>query len=159
MYYDYAILIRKFMLNNIFILLFILPATFYAQEKDGCVFGGCDNGNGKYVYSNGFIYEGNFVNGLREGRGMLKGADGSWFDGMWVKDKFEGQGTYVWPNGAKYIGAWTNGVQNGYGIYFYTNGDKYTGYFKDNLFEGEGKYTWADGTSEGGIYEKGVLKK
>ena len=145
------------MVRKILFLLLIFPALVHAQDKQGCTYGNCENGKGTYAYSNGFRYEGNFVNGLREGRGMLKGSDGSWYDGMWVQDKFHGQGTYVWPNGAKYIGAWENGVQNGYGIYFYTNGDKYTGYFKDNLLHGEGKYTWADGTSEGGIYENGKL--
>lgn len=145
------------MLRNLMLLLWIVPATLWAQEKEGCTYGNCQNGKGTYVYSNGYRYEGNFVNGLREGRGMLKGSDGSWFDGMWLQDKFHGQGTYVWPNGAKYTGAWVNGIQNGYGIYFYANGDKYTGYFKENLFHGEGKYTWADGSSEGGTYENGIL--
>lgn len=147
------------MLRLITVLLLLVPFCINAQEKTGCSYGNCENGKGTYVYSNGFIYEGNFVNGLREGRGMLKGQDGSWYDGMWVKDKFQGQGTYVWPNGAKYVGAWENGVQNGYGIYFYTNGDKYTGYFKDNLFEGQGKYTWADGTSQDGTYSRGEVVK
>jgi hypothetical protein len=147
------------MVRIYFVLLMLIPAFLHAQEKTGCVYGNCENGKGTYVYANGFTYEGSFLHGVREGRGMLKGSDGSWYDGMWVNDKFQGQGTYMWPNGAKYIGAWDNGIQNGYGIYFYNNGDKYTGYFKDNLFEGKGQYTWVDGTSQDGIYEKGVLVK
>jgi hypothetical protein len=145
------------MIRLIAIALVLLPVYAFAQEKTGCTYGNCENGKGTYIYANGFTYEGNFVNGLREGRGMLKGTDGSWYDGMWKLDKFQGQGTYVWPNGAKYTGAWEDGVQNGYGIYFYTNGDKYTGYFKDNLFEGQGKYTWADGTSQDGLYKAGKI--
>ena len=91
-------------------------------------------GKGTYVYANGFTYDGNFVNGVREGRGILKGSDGSSYDGMWVKDKFQGQGTYIWPDGSKYMGAWEHGVQNGYGIFFYPNGDKYTGYLQRQSF-------------------------
>jgi hypothetical protein len=147
------------MIRYILFVIVVFPAMIHAQEKTGCTYGNCENGKGTYLYSNGYQYEGSFINGLREGRGLLKGPDGSWYDGMWAKDKFHGQGTHVWPNGAKYTGAWENGVQNGYGIYFYTNGDKYTGYFSDNLFQGQGKYTWADGTSESGLYEKGELAK
>jgi len=147
------------MVRTLFLILIVLPALVSAQDKTGCIYGNCENGKGTYAYTNGFVYEGNFLNGLREGRGMLKGKDGSWYDGMWTGDKFQGQGTYVWPNGAKYVGAWEKGIQSGYGIYFYVNGDKYTGYFKDNLFEGQGKYTWADGTSQDGVYEKGKLKE
>ena len=139
-------------------LLVIISISAGAQEpKTGCVYGNCVKGEGEYVYSNGYSYKGNFVNGLREGRGMLKAADGGWYDGMWAADEFEGQGTYQWPDGTKYSGAWKKGLQNGYGIYFYPNGDKYTGYFMDNRFEGEGKYTFADGTVQSGMFKNGEL--
>jgi hypothetical protein len=141
----------------IFFLLFI-PFTAMAQEI-ACIDGDCANGKGTYVYSNGYKYEGIFVDGKREGRGKLIDAEGGWYDGMWAGDQFNGQGTYIWPNGTKYTGEWKNGVQEGYGIYFYPNGDKYTGYFKINKFNGHGTYTWADGTSESGTFENGELVK
>ncbi len=125
------------------------------SQETGCISGLCENGKGVYVYTNGFKYQGNFVNGNREGYGLLTGADGESYDGMWADDNFNGQGTYIWSNGAKYTGEWKNGVQDGYGIFFYTNGDKYTGYFKNNKFSGKGKYTWADGSVQEGTYENG----
>ncbi|NJK87135.1 MAG: hypothetical protein HC906_15325 [Bacteroidales bacterium] len=72
-------------------VLFVFPMFVFSQET-GCVYGDCVNGKGKYIFSNGFTYEGSFVNGVREGRGTLKGEDHSSYDGMWLNDKFHGQG-------------------------------------------------------------------
>jgi hypothetical protein len=142
----------------VFFLMLFAPAAVYSQ-KTGCTDGDCQNGKGTYVYTNGYSFEGTFVNGKREGRGKLIDSEGGWYDGMWANDQFNGQGTYIWPNGTKYIGAWKDGVQEGYGIYFYSNGDKYTGYFKNNKFNGEGTYTWADGSTETGVFKDGERLK
>ena len=131
-----------------------LTVSLFSQEK-GCISGSCENGKGVYIYDNEYRYEGNFIDGKREGPGRLTHPSGDSYDGMWHDDKFHGQGTYIWADGAKYIGEWKQGVQDGYGIYFYTNGDKYTGYFRSNKFHGKGKYTWADGSVQEGIYENG----
>jgi hypothetical protein len=140
------------------LIILWLPGLLPAQET-GCVSGSCLDGTGKYVYENGYVYQGNFVDGKRSGLGTLNTPDGDKYDGMWENDVFHGQGTYTWADGSKYTGEWKNGVQDGYGIYFYTNGDKYTGYFVNNKFHGKGKYTWADGTVQEGIYENGAFKE
>jgi hypothetical protein len=130
--------------------------SLYAQET-GCVSGTCTDGKGKYIYTNGFIYEGNFVGGNRTGLGVLTSPAGDVYEGMWQNDQFNGQGTYKWSDGSKYTGEWKNGIQDGYGIFFYTNGDKYTGYFRNNKFNGKGKYTWVDGSVKEGTYVDGVI--
>jgi hypothetical protein len=137
-------------------LLMMLASAIYSQEA-GCISGNCENGGGTYVYANGYRYEGDFVNGMREGRGLLTEPDGGSYDGMWSDDEFNGQGTYKWPDGARYTGEWKNGIQDGYGIYFYPNGDKYTGYFKNNKFHGTGTYTWVNGQSFTGSFENGEM--
>jgi hypothetical protein len=137
-------------------LLLLIPFFGYTQET-GCISGNCDNGSGTYVYSNGFRFEGDFVNGMRDGRGLLTEPNGNSYDGMWSNDEFNGQGTYKWSDGAKYVGEWKNGIQDGYGIYFYSNGDKYAGYFKNNKFQGKGTYTWANGESFTGSFENGEM--
>jgi hypothetical protein len=137
-------------------LLFLAPFICFSQNT-GCVSGSCENGSGTYVYSNGYRFEGDFVNGKREGRGLLTEPDGGTYDGMWSNDEFNGQGTYVWQDGAKYTGEWKNGIQDGYGIYFYANGDKYAGYFKNNKFQGKGTYTWANGETFTGSFENGEM--
>jgi hypothetical protein len=131
-----------------------LAGNLLSQET-GCISGTCEDGKGVYVYTNGYKYQGNFVNGKREGYGQLSGPEGDSYDGMWADDNFYGQGTYIWSNGSRYVGEWKNGVKDGYGIYFYANGDKYTGYFRNDKFHGKGKYTWVDGTFQEGTYENG----
>lgn len=42
------------MIRYLLLILAIIPCLAYGQEKDGCVYGNCENGKGKYVYSNGF---------------------------------------------------------------------------------------------------------
>lgn len=145
-------------LVSILIFMFSTHAYIYSQ-KTGCVSGSCFDGKGKYVYENGYVYIGDFVEGNRIGLGTLTSPDGDKYDGMWENDVFHGQGTYAWADGSKYTGEWKNGVQDGYGIYFYPNGDKYTGYFINNKFHGKGKYTWTDGSIQEGIYENGVFKE
>jgi hypothetical protein len=139
------------------ILLFLISAADLKSQPAGCVSGSCTDGYGKYIYTNGYVYEGNFTKGLKVGLGKLITPAGDLYDGMWDNDQFNGQGTYTWADGSKYTGEWKNGVQDGYGIFFYPNGDKYTGYFKDNKFHGKGKYTWANGSTQEGVYENGVF--
>lgn len=142
----------------IVLLLLVFPIYLFGQET-GCVSGSCADGTGKYIYVNGFVYQGNFVNGERSGLGLLTDPEGNKYDGMWADDEFHGQGSYFWADGSKYTGEWKNGIQDGYGIFFYPNGDKYTGYFKNNLFHGKGKYTWADGSMQEGVYVDGALSE
>ncbi len=146
------------MKSALFFVFFVTFIVALKSQSTGCVSGSCVNGTGKYIYTNGYIYEGNFVKGLRCGMGKLTLPVGDTYEGMWDNDHYNGQGTYKWVDGTKYTGEWKNGVQDGYGIFFYPNGDKYTGYFRNNKFQGQGKYTWADGTSQEGIYEDGVYK-
>jgi hypothetical protein len=140
------------------IITVLLSILSLKGQETGCISGSCSDGKGKYIYANGFVYEGNFVGGNRVGLGVLKSPAGDIYEGMWENDQFNGQGSYKWADGSKYTGEWKNGVQDGYGIFFYTNGDKYTGYFKNNKFQGKGKYTWVDGTVQEGMYEEGNYK-
>jgi 1-phosphatidylinositol-4-phosphate 5-kinase len=138
-------------------IMLLSVLTSVTAQQTGCISGSCEDGPGKYIYDNGYIYEGNFIKGLRSGMGKLESPTGDVYEGMWENDQFNGQGTYTWADKSKYTGEWKNGVQDGYGIFFYTNGDKYNGYFRNNQFHGKGKYTWADGSVQEGSYENGVF--
>lgn len=67
----------------------------YTGEIDG---NGMANGYGiaKYIdeYSNGEIYEGYFLNNMKEGKGIYKWPDGSYYDGSFENNKRNGCGTY-----------------------------------------------------------------
>lgn len=94
------------------------------------------NGQGIRVYESGDKYEGEFINGAREGRG-----------------------TYIWKNGNKYIGEWESNDLNGHGIFYWANGDRYEGEWKNGNREGEGTLTLANGVVNRGEWRNDVLIK
>jgi len=70
--------------------------------------------NGKRIWSNGDIYEGEWLNGKRHGYGKMLYSDGTVYIGYWQNDKRQGYGSYQWPNhGSKYTGEWFNGQIHG----------------------------------------------
>ena len=75
-----------------------------------------NDGYHKIWFTNDCKYKGEFKDGKRHGKGVLKGFN------------------------ARYEGDWVDGKKNGYGVQVYFNGDRYEGNFKDNLKEGFGLY-------------------
>ncbi|EAR97851.1 kinase domain protein (macronuclear) [Tetrahymena thermophila SB210] len=71
----------------------------------------------KEIYEDGSVYEGQVLNGLRDG-----------------------QGTFTYSNqGAKYVGQWLKGNIEGYGILFFSdNRVAYEGQWRENKFNGNG---------------------
>ena len=64
-------------------------------------------------------YEGDFVNGVRNGTGRLH-EDGVLFTGTWKDDILHGKGTMELPNGTKYDGMWNDHLFDG--SIMYSNG-------------------------------------
>jgi hypothetical protein len=56
------------------------------------------NGYGVFHYHNGAVYEGHFVDDVRQGPGKLTFLAGSaveeGYEGMWENDEWHGHGTY-----------------------------------------------------------------
>ena len=105
------------------------PQTYKIAYKDGSVYTGevdavrqkpCNFGS--FVHANGEEYEGEFYNGMAQGKGSYTHSDGTVFKGHMSDD-----------------------LKNGYGEEWYTNGDKYSGYFANGLKHGMGKYDWSSG--------------
>ncbi len=83
----------------------ILPV----KSEMGCVLGTCENGYGRLVYSDGSIYEGNFLNKDRAGYGMFIWKDDlASFGGEWEASKRHGKGYFVDEKGTKQSGYWKN---------------------------------------------------
>ncbi len=59
----------------------------------------------KYVDEDleGVTYEGEFLNEMKHGKGVLKYPDGDFYDGYWVHDHFHGWGV-ISIDGIKYEG-------------------------------------------------------
>ena len=97
------------------------------------------------VYANGDIYEGEWKNDLREGRGVLKFSNGDFYEGEWKNDLREGRGVLKFSNGDNYEGEWKNNFREGKGVLKFSNGDKYDGEWKKDLREGSGMLRFSNG--------------
>ena len=62
-------------------------------------------------------YEGDIINGKREGFGILKYNNGRIYEGNWVNDRREGKGRERYSNGNIYEGDFKNSKAEGKGIY------------------------------------------
>ena len=119
-----------------------------------CVSGNCVNGKGKMVYTNGNSYEGNFVNGKKEGQGTFTYKHGTVYVGRFANDKFNGKGKFIYNGGEIYDGNFVNGEKEGQGTHTYSSGSYFTGEFKDGKQNGYGKeYDKATNTTREGIWK------
>jgi hypothetical protein len=141
---------------------------------------GLPNNQGRleYNYKNiDYIYIGDFVNGLKQGKGNLASKDNKFsYEGDFINDKFEGFGTWF-DHDDKYNGFFKEGKFHGNGSLFKKNGDKYEGEFFEGFlikgkinfnngdcyegdlvndyFEGKGSYTYKNGDIFKGEFIKG----
>jgi hypothetical protein len=132
-----------------------MAATAGAEEYySGAVnSNGTPHGIGERRDASGNVYVGNFVNGKRDGKGVMKYPDGAVYDGEWKDGQQHGEGKYTWSNGHIYVGEFRNGNLNGRGVYTYTDGAVYDGEWKDGRMHGKGKHTWSNGDMYVGEWE------
>lgn len=76
------------------------------------------NGKGKFIYADESIYDGDWVNGERTGKGIF----------IWGKGKWEGD---------RYVGDFINGFRTGYGKYIKKDGTIQEGKWINNVFQGD----------------------
>ncbi|MCL2378337.1 MAG: TIR domain-containing protein [Defluviitaleaceae bacterium] len=107
-------------------------------------------GKGKHVLANGNWYDGDWVNGVRTGRGKHTSAvTGRVYVGDFLNNRAQGKGILKYPNGAVYEGDFINNRQHGKGIITYPNGKVYEGDFLNNRAQGKGILKYSNGT----VYE------
>lgn len=94
---------------------------------------GKKQGAGSYTYRNGDVFEGEYEANLRTGVGRIVYADGSSYSGHFVGGVRHGEGTMVYGNMDVYSGGWEYGKKNSKGIYVFAK-SKY-------FYEGR----WVDG--------------
>ena len=86
------------------IILSFLTTSIALARSTGCKEGNCENGFGKWVYTDKTTYE-----------------------GEWVQTQKEGNGTETWPNGYIYKGEFKNSEWSGQGILTFPDGSTYDG--------------------------------
>jgi hypothetical protein len=118
-----------------FILLLCFGLSVSAQDS-GCIYGDCYNGYGKYEWSNGDFYIGNWKNGKQDGQGSYTFKNGGKYFGEYKDGARHGSGTYTWIDGEKYSGQWMSDKQHGEGTHYYTNGTTKAGIWKEGQYQG-----------------------
>lgn len=106
------------------------------------------DGQVKFNQPNGFgslyklqikkVYEGEFHNGLKHGKGILSLENGAFYEGFFNNDLFHGRG-YLQTRDSKYEGEFKNGEFSGLGVK--------TDFNRGQAFEGE----WDNGKRNGNI--------
>ncbi|XP_065855500.1 phosphatidylinositol 4-phosphate 5-kinase 9 [Euphorbia lathyris] len=121
--------------------LFLINGETYS----GSLLGNVPEGNGKYVWSDGCIYEGEWRRGMRHGIGKIRWSSGASYEGEFSGGYMHGAGTYITSDNVTYKGRWRLNVKHGLGYQIYPNGDSFEGSWMQGTPEGPGKYTWSNG--------------
>jgi hypothetical protein len=80
-----------------------------------CCFAGQWEGVGTYRFSDGTVYEGQFVANRHHGRGTITYSSGSSYEGQWRAGQKHGTGTYRWADGRVEVGFYHNDSSVGEG--------------------------------------------
>src|ERR1039458_8535954 len=111
---------RKF----IFILMLV---HFAANSSAQCISGDCKNGLSVFVWPNGDKFEGQYLDGIRTGKGHYWWASGDQYLGDWSDNQATGFGKIKFGAGGYYVGQVNGGVCGEVGYYIDANGNIDTG--------------------------------
>ncbi|XP_078612753.1 radial spoke head 10 homolog B-like isoform X2 [Branchiostoma floridae x Branchiostoma japonicum] len=124
------------------------------------------HGHGVMYYSEdgASFYEGDWVQGIKQGWGRRVYKSGNVFEGQWMNNQRHGQGTMIWHSlNQRYEGTWENGVIHGFGTHTwflkrvpgsqYPMRNEYTGEFVNGVRHGRGKFLFAGGAVYDGEWE------
>jgi hypothetical protein len=114
-------------------------------------------GRGVWVGADGDTYDGDFVDGVREGIGTLTTADGATYAGDWSRGRRHGQGQATWPDGSSYTGAWERDRRHGQGALRMADGSRHEGTFVGDVIEGPGVQHTAAGVRIEAVWAGGKL--
>ncbi|RLN52171.1 hypothetical protein BBJ28_00012846 [Nothophytophthora sp. Chile5] len=95
-------------------------------------------------------YEGEFVRGLKHGRGSWQTRSGDQYEGELKLGLYEGRGVCVSAaSGDVYDGEFVRGQRHGHGELRFRNGSSYSGGFRFGRFHGFGRMLYGSGGSSG----------
>ncbi len=101
------------------------------RHGNGVQLFGFDETTGNYTYK----YEGAWIKDRKNGHGKIEFSDGDMYEGNFLNDKFDGEvGEYQWKSKYKYKGQWRDGKMEGIGTFTNRDGAEYTGKFKSNYY-------------------------
>ena len=113
-----------------------------------------------YKHPDGSLYYGSITEAgsLADGRVIIIFPDGAHrYDGELLDGKRNGCGTLTFGQGRRYQGQFRNDHFHGQGVWTLANGDRYIGAFRNGKCQGRGVFIFADGGSRRGIWWNGRL--
>jgi len=130
------------------LLALLTPLNVHAK----CIEGDCVNGKGKFTWTTGEVYEGDFLKSERTGKGKFTWASGNVYEGDWFKDEQVGKGKFTWAGGEFYEGEFLKNERTGNGTFSWTSGDSYEGDWLNGELTGNRKYMFSNGDLYEGDY-------
>ncbi|XP_024985471.1 phosphatidylinositol 4-phosphate 5-kinase 9 isoform X2 [Cynara cardunculus var. scolymus] len=133
----------------------------------GSLLGNVPEGSGKYVWSSGCKYEGEWRRGMWHGSGKLHWPSGANYEGEFSGGYMQGTGTYIRSDKLVYKGRWRLSRKHGLGYQAFPNGDIFEGSWiqgspdgpgswSNGVMHGFGAYTWSDGGRYVGTWTWGL---
>ncbi|XP_071823129.1 alsin-like isoform X4 [Apostichopus japonicus] len=106
------------------------------------------------------VYQGQWRDGKREGRGFLRHPNGDVYLGYFRDNQCNGNGILQCVNPASiYVGQWKKDCFNGYGVKDDSlHGEKYMGFWQDNHRHGDGFVITVDGVYYEGTFNQDKLQ-
>ena len=117
------------------IILSFLITSIASARSTGCKEGNCENGFGKWVYTDKTTYEGDWVQTKKQGQGTETWPNGYVYKGEFQNSEWSGKGTLIFPDSSTYEGDWVNGFMNGKGIFTWSNGKQISGIWKNGKLQ------------------------
>lgn len=111
-------------------------------------------GEGKYIFPNGDIYEGNWKSNYMEGKGTMTLSNGDVIEAEWKDNAISGIASVKFANGDVYEGTLNKQKPSGKGKFIFVDGSSYEGKLKDGLAEGQGKKIFANGDIYNGNWQE-----
>lgn len=100
-------------------------------------------GEATITLPDGALYIGTVRNGVPDGKGYFKDANGLHYEGDVHGGRREGVAEALFPNGDRYKGEWQHGVPDGTGTMTYMLGGSYEGHWRGGRPDGRGTMTFA----------------
>jgi hypothetical protein len=117
------------------------------------------NGRGYRLYSNGFMFKGEYANDKKVDGIVCEFSTGSEiYNGEWFNDNYHGHGTLRNPfNKSVYQGQFINGLFDGQGKILWSTGDYYEGEFRQGRQEGKGVFVLIGLGKFKGFFKGGIF--
>lgn len=114
------------------------------------------DGKGIMKYANGRQYEGEWIQDNREGKGFERYPNRNTYFGQFKYGRAHGKGVYTWHNGEVYDGQWDQGLKQGYGVWKGVKNDSYIGEWQNSKAHGYGVHQWPNGDRYEGQWKESL---